>query len=98
MSEPTTQVGRDLLRLSSWARTRILDIEREAYATGYEKRAVEDAFALAEARADLAAALGRFLRRVGGLTVRSEGGKEYVRVPNEWIDDLAAAIREWAER
>ena len=38
----------------------------------------------------LRAALGRFLRRTGGLTVRFEDGRGYVRVPSEWVDDLAA--------
>ena len=95
MSEPTTQVGRDLLRLSSWARTRILDIEREAYATGYEKRAVEDAFALAEARDDLAARIEERVR--GTFAIRA--------VMDVTFDDLMvsqaavlAAIREEAER
>lgn len=40
----------------------------------------------------LAAPVARFVRRVGGLTVRVEDGKEYVRVPSEWIDDLTAYL------
>lgn len=37
-------------------------------------------------------ALARFVRRVGGLRVRFEDGRQYVRVPSEWIDDLAAVL------
>jgi antirestriction protein ArdC len=43
--------------------------------------------------AALVEAARAFLRRTGGLTLRSEGSREYVRVPNAWIDDLDAALR-----
>ena len=34
------------------------------------------------------AAVGTFLRRTGGLKVRFDDGKAYVRVPTDWLDDL----------